>query len=100
MPGPTVSMAGSGVASTAAIAAFTDTVPPPWGFGLGYGLGYGAPWYYGPAYYDYYGYYGPGAVVYAPPAYGYAPPPPPARDRGASAERVRSVVVGSGPFQV
>ncbi len=59
------------------------------GYGGYYGYGFGAaalgfalgaslydPWYYGPAYYGYYGYYGPPApVVYAEPAYSYAPPP-------------------------
>ena len=46
--------------------------------GLGFALGASLadPWYYGPAYYGYYGYYGPPPqVVYADPAYGYAPPP-------------------------
>jgi hypothetical protein len=46
--------------------------------GLGFALGASLadPWYYGPAYYGYYGYYGPPApVIYADPAYGYAPPP-------------------------
>ena len=45
------------------------------GLGFGLGLALADPWYYGPGYYGYYGYYGPPAVVYADPAYGYAPPP-------------------------